>query len=345
MKGVILAAGKGTRMREVSLGLPKVLLPFGDRTIGDNIAEGLRDAGAREILVVVGYMEEQVREHFGDGSALGVAVHYVRQTQQLGTGQAAGLAKDFVGDEPLFALCYGDIATPRENLVGLVDDFRRTSPEISMSIFRVQDPSAGAAVYVEDGYMKRLIEKPPPGSSTTAFDNAGVYVFTPAVFEVLARVGLSPRNEYELTDVLTTVAAAGGRVRAYELGGFWSNVSSPEDLLGINQRVIDGLNENAVSGASAGRGGQDVSPRAVVHPKAVLGKCSVGEYTIVMRGARVGDGVQLSRSLVCRDVVIGQGAVLDRVLVRPGTEVAPNTRCTGTEDRVVILPDEMPDER
>lgn len=344
MKGVILAAGKGTRMREVSLGLPKILLPFGDQTIGDNIAEGLRDAGAREILFVVGHMEEQVREHFGDGSSLGLAVDYVRQTEQLGTGHAASLARDFVGDEPLFVLCYGDIATPRENLVGLVGDFQRNSAEISMSIFPVEDPSAGAAVYVEGGYMKRLIEKPPRGSSTTAFDNAGIYVFTPAVFEVLDRVGVSPRNEYELTDVLTMTAAAGGRVRAYELSGFWSNVSSPEDLLGINRRVIDGLHEKGVSGASAGRGGRDVSSRAIVHPEAVLGKCSVGDYTIVMRGTRVGDGVQLSRSIVCRDVVIGRGARLDHVLVRPGTEVAPNTRCLGRGNKVVILPDEMPEE-
>lgn len=345
MKGVILAAGKGTRMREVSLGLPKILLPFGDRTIGDNIAEGLRDAGAREILLVVGHMEEQVREHFGDGSSLGVAVQYVRQTEQLGTGQAASLARDFVGDEALFVLCYGDIATPRENLVGLVDDFRRNSAEISMSVFRVQDPSAGAAVYLEHGYMKRLVEKPPRGSSTTAFDNAGIYVFTPAVFEVLDRVGLSPRNEYELTDVLTMTAAAAGRVRAYELSGFWSNVSSPEDLLGINQRVIDGLTERAFSGVSDDRGGHDVSSLAIVHPEAVLGRCSVGDYTIVMRGARVGDGVQLSHSIVCRDVVIGPGAVLDHVLVRPATAVAPNTTCQGTGEKVVILPDEMSEEK
>ena len=341
MKGVILAAGKGTRMREVSLGLPKILLPFGDRTIGDNIAEGLRDAGAREILLVVGHMEEQVREHFGDGSALGLTIHYARQTQQLGTGHAASLARDFVGDEPLFVLCYGDIATPSENLVGLVNDFRSQSPAMSMSIFRVQDPSAGAAVYVEDGYMKRLIEKPPPGASTTAFDNAGIYVFTPAVFEVLDRVGLSPRNEYELTDVLMMVAAAGGGVRAYELNGFWSNVSSPEDLLGINHRVIDGLKEKAFSGASDGRRGPDISSLAIVHREAVLGKCSVGDYTIVMRGACVGDGAKLSHSIVCRDVVIGQDASLDHVLVRPGTAVAPSTTCLGTGGRVVILPDEM----
>jgi NDP-sugar pyrophosphorylase family protein len=341
MKGVILAAGKGTRMREVSFDLPKILLPFGDRTIGDNIAQGLRDAGAVEILLVVGHMEEEVREHFGDGSAQGVRFHYVRQNKQLGTGHAASLSRDFIGNDP-FVLCYGDIATPRENLVGLVGDFRRESPEISMSIFRVQDPSAGAAVYVEDGYMKRLIEKPPLGSSTTAFDNAGIYIFTPAVFEVLDRVGLSPRNEYELTDVLTMVAGAGRRVRAYEMSGFWSNVSSPEELLSINNLVIDGLKEQGFPDASAS-GGQSISSLAIVHPQSVLGRCTVGDYTIVMRGARVGDGAQVSRAILCRDVVIGQGAALDYVLVRPAATVAPNVRCSGTRKRVLILPDEMPE--
>jgi NDP-sugar pyrophosphorylase family protein len=126
------------------------------------------------------------------------------------------------------------------------------------------------------------------------------------------------------------------------MSGFWSNVSSPEELLSINNLVIDGLKEQGFPDASAS-GGQSISSLAIVHPQSVLGRCTVGDYTIVMRGARVGDGAQVSRAILCRDVVIGQGAALDYVLVRPAATVAPNVRCSGTRKRVLILPDEMPE--
>ena len=341
MKGVVLAAGKGTRMRAVSIGLPKILLPFGEKTIGDNIVQGLRDAGASEMLMIVGHMEEEVKDHFGDGSSWGVSLHYLHESEPLGTGHAASLARDFVGHEPLFVLAYGDIATPRENLVGLVDDFRKHSPEASMSVYSVKDPSSGAAVYVEDGHLMSLVEKPPKGTATTSFDNAGIYVFTPRVFELLDRIGLSPRNEYELTDALTLLVEGSYRVRAYELGGFWSNVSTPEDLLDVNRLVIDRLATRHRQPSQKSGWGGVVSPLAVVHEQAELGKCSIGDYTIVARGARIMDEARVSHAIICQGAVVGEGAVLDHVLVRPGVVIKHGTTCAGKEDKVLILPDEV----
>jgi len=340
MKAVILAAGKGTRMRSVSLGIPKILLPLGEGTIGDNLVRGLREAGVSEVLLIVGHMKEQVQEHFGDGSSLGVRIHYLRQDDLLGTGHAAALARGFAGEESFFVLAYGDIATPAENCAGLVSDFQTHSPETSLSIHRVKDPSSGAAVYVEDGYMKRLVEKPAEGSSRTQFDNAGIYVFTPKVFEMLDRIGLSSRSEYELTDALTLLVENGYRVRAYELSGFWSNVSSPEDLLDANRVLIDGLRGRQRRNAPETVPGVEVSHLACVHPRAVLGRCSIGPYTVVDQGAWIMDGAGVRHAIICRNAIVGEGAVLDHVLVRPGCTVKAGTRDVGAKDRVLILPDE-----
>ncbi len=341
MKCVILAAGKGTRMREVSLGLPKILLPLGDKTIGDNLIKGFKDAGVSQVLIIVGHMEKRVRRHFGDGSSLGVSIDYVRQSKPLGTGHAASIAREFVAEDPFFVLAYGDIATPSENLGDLVADFRQKGPEASMSIYRARDLSKGAAVYVEKGYMRGLIEKPPKGTSTTSFDNAGIYVFRPKVFEILDGIGLSPRNEYELTDALTYMVRNGFAVRAYELGGFWSNVSSPEDLLRINKLVIEGLiadGKHAESGIVEEAG---VSPLALVSSRATLRRCSVGPYTIVADGAKIMDGAKVQHAIICEDSVIREGAILDHVLVRPRTVVKAGTKCAGTRGKVLILPDEI----
>ncbi len=341
MKAVVLAAGKGTRMRAVSLGLPKILLPLGETTIGDNLISGLKDAGVSEILFIVGYMEKQVTRHFGDGASVGVSIHYVRQEKALGTGHAASLARDFVSGDPFFFVAYGDIATPAENCADLVGAFREHSPEAIISTYRVKDPSKGAAVYVEDGYMKRLVEKPARGASTTHFDNAGIYVFTPKVFEMLDRIGLSPRKEYELTDALTLLVEHGFKVKAHELSGFWSNVSSPEDLLGINMLVVDRLRKRHPPKPRKIVVGVAVSPLAVVSPDATLGQCDIGDYSIIAGRARIMDGARLRHAIVCQGAVVGEGAQLSRVLVRPRTVVEAGTVCGAPPEKVLILPDEI----
>ncbi len=341
MKGVVLAAGKGTRMRAVSLGLPKILLPYGEKTIGDNLVLGLRDAGITEIAMVVGHIEEEVKQHFEDGASLGVSIRYLDQDEPLGTGHAASVAREFIGNEPSFVLVYGDIATPRENITGQVEDFERRSPEASMSVYRVLDSSSGAAVCVENGHLRSLIEKPPKEAASSGFDNAGLYVFTPKVFEMLDGVGLSPRNEYELTDALTLLVDKGYKVRTYELRGFWSNVSSPENLLEVNTLVIDSLTDGHRKTSRARGSDAVVSPLALVHEKAELGRCSIEDYSIVSRGARIMDGAKISHAIVCQDATVGKGAVLDHVLVRPATTVEPGTECSGREDNVIILPDEL----
>jgi NDP-sugar pyrophosphorylase family protein len=340
MKGVILAAGKGTRMREVSLDLPKILLPLGERTIGDNLVEGLKEAGVSEIFLIVAHMEEMIREHFGDGSSRGVRIHYVQQDEPLGTGHAAGLVRDLVDGESFFMLAYGDIATPTENCAGIVADFQRHRPAASLSVYRVTDPSTGAAVYVENGYLKSLVEKPPKGSSGSQFDNAGIYVFTPKIFEMLARIRLSPRKEYELTDAVMLLVENGDRVRAYEFGGFWSNVSSPEDLLNVNRIVIDKRSGQRRTPTRRGAPDVELSPLAFVHPRATVRKCSIGPYTVVDRGAEVMEGARATQAIICRNAVVGRGAILDHALVRPGGAVEAGMRYVGTKQRVLILPDE-----
>src|ERR1700755_594964 len=107
-KAVILAAGRGTRMRALTLAMPKPMVEVCGKPVLSYILEGLRDAGVREILIVVGYRKDVVMDHFRDGSALGVKIVYVEQITQDGTGKVVELAKDFSGPD-FFILSYGDI--------------------------------------------------------------------------------------------------------------------------------------------------------------------------------------------------------------------------------------------
>jgi dTDP-glucose pyrophosphorylase len=231
-KAMLLAAGRGTRMRELTNELPKPMIAVRGKPILEHIVTGLREAGITQFLIVIGYRGEIVRDHFGDGTKFGAAISYVTQVVQDGTGRVVELGKDFCGVDP-FVLSYGDILVDPQNYP------RLTNPGDEAAIITVkrnEDVSKGGAVFInEHGDMTDLREKPKPGEPTSPWYNAGIYMFRPSIFEWTARLEKSPRGEYELTDAIRNLAQAGHRVRALELTGEWADVRDPEILAELNR--------------------------------------------------------------------------------------------------------------
>lgn len=232
-KAVLLAAGRGTRMRELTNELPKPMIEVRGKPILQHIIEGLREAGVTHVQIVVGYRADVVQDFFGSGEKIGVAVSYVTQVVQDGTGRVVELARDFAGQDP-FILSYGDILVSPENYRRLV-----TLGDAEALITVKHNPgevAKGGAVFVNDAFeMTDLREKPQPGEPTSPWYNAGVYTFRPSIFEYTARLEKSPRGEYELTDAVRELAQSGRRVQAYELQGDWADVRDPEVLAALNQ--------------------------------------------------------------------------------------------------------------
>ena len=231
-KAVLLAAGRGTRMRELTDDLPKPMIPVRGKPILQSIVEGLRDAGIEEFLVIVGYRKEVVTDYFGDGSRFGVKIAYETQVVQDGTGRVVELAREFTGSDP-FVLSYGDI------LVNPLNYHRLVSPtpeeEAIISVKLNEDVSKGGAVFINERFeLTDLREKPKPGEPTSPWYNAGVYTFRPSIYEFTAKLERSPRGEYELTDAIRDLARSGRLVRAFELEGEWADVRDPEVLAFLN---------------------------------------------------------------------------------------------------------------
>src|SRR5207302_3122755 len=195
-KAVIIAAGRGTRMRELTADLPKPMIEVLGKPVLQHIVEGLRDAGICEFLIVVGYRGDTVRNFLGDGSRYDIAIRYATQVVQDGTGRVVDLARDFVGDSP-FVLSYGDILVDPVNyksIVDLADDV-----EAIVSVKQNEDVSKGGAVFVNERMaVTDIREKSQPGETTSPWYNAGVYAFRPSIFEWTAKLQPSPRGEYEL---------------------------------------------------------------------------------------------------------------------------------------------------
>jgi dTDP-glucose pyrophosphorylase len=234
-KAVVLAAGRGTRMRELTADIPKPMIEVRGKPVLQHIVEGLRDAGVRRILIIVGYHAEAVRDSFGDGRRHNVDIEYATQTVQDGTGRVAGLAREFTGGSP-FILSYGDILISPMNykrVINLADDC-----EAIITITRGEDVSKGGAVFVnEQMKLVDLREKTKPGEPTSPWYNAGLYAFRAGIFKFIAKLKPSPRGEYELTDAIRDLAHSGKSVKAVELTGEWADVRDPEVLARLNRSV------------------------------------------------------------------------------------------------------------
>ena len=232
-KAVLLAAGRGTRMRELTADLPKPMIEVRGKPVLQHIVEGLRDAGVRRFLIIVGYRADAVQNFFGDGSRYKIDIQYATQVAQDGTGRVVDLARDFVGDST-FVLAYGDILVAPENykrIVDLADDV-----EGLISVTRGEDVSKGGAVFLNEKMeLVDLREKSKPGEAASPWYNAGLYAFRPSIFDFTTKLKPSPRGEYELTDAIRELAQSGKKVKALELTGEWADVRDPDILARLNK--------------------------------------------------------------------------------------------------------------
>jgi dTDP-glucose pyrophosphorylase len=231
VRAVILAAGRGTRMGEMTDEIPKPMLPVRGRPMLAHILDGLATAGVRRFFIVAGHRHETIEQHF---SKWPLPIEFCVQHPVDGTGSAARLAQHFAVKDP-FLLTYGDIlCDPAEyQRCGRVLD---QDPAIAavVAVKAVDDPWQGAAVYENEGRIQRIVEKPAKGVSTTRWNSAGFYAFRPVVFDYLARLQPSPRKEYELTSAVEMMLEDGLDLRISPVQGSWRDVGRPDDLAAAN---------------------------------------------------------------------------------------------------------------
>ncbi|MEZ5304319.1 MAG: sugar phosphate nucleotidyltransferase [Verrucomicrobiales bacterium] len=230
-QAVILAAGRGTRMRDLTDELPKPMIEVKGQPILQTIIEGLRDNGITRFLVIVGYRKDTIMDHFGPGTRFGAGIYYTVQEVQDGTGRVVDLAREFTGGEP-FVLSYGDILVPPDSYAPLVDP---GDADMLLTVKVDEDVRKGGAVFIEGGRVTNLIEKPKDDEPTSPYYNAGIYTFKPSIYDYTAKLELSPRGEYELTDAIKAMVQDGKHVGAVELQGDWADVRDPETLEELNK--------------------------------------------------------------------------------------------------------------
>lgn len=228
VRAVVLAAGRGRRLGELTATRAKPMLEVGGRPILHHILGGLAQAGITEVLVVTGHGAQQLESATGDGSAFGLRIAYRRQPVAEGTAHAVQLARAFAGEEP-FAVAWGDIMVDASNYERVFA--AAESAEGALAVTFVDDPASGGAVYLDgDGMVTRLVEKPAPGTSQTNWNNAGILALPEATWPFIEGLPVSERGEYELPLAVAALVEAGGRLRGVPIEGPWFDTGTPESL-------------------------------------------------------------------------------------------------------------------
>ena len=232
-KAVLLAAGRGVRLGALTDHLPKPMLEVAGQPLIGHIVGALAASQVRDIAIVTGYLAS----HIDEWCALFMRTHpdlhlmTLHQAELNGTAGAMLLGRDFVKGEAAFIFGWGDILMDHENYTRFIQAARSQSYDLMLSINRVRDPWSGGAVYVDrDMRVERLVEKPARGTSTTQWNNAGLFAASPLIFEYLEKLQPSLRGELELPEAISMMIANGREVRAVDVRGFWSDVGTPEDL-------------------------------------------------------------------------------------------------------------------
>ncbi len=306
MKAVIFAAGKSTRTYPLTLTRPKPLLPVANKPIIVHQLEALPEC-VDEVIVVVGYRREMIEKYLGDHYGA-IALRYVEQKEQKGTGHALLQCKAFL-DEPFLAFNGDDIyhKTDMETLAGL---------EQGALCATVEDPSRfGVFLLNEAGHLAEVVEKPAEPLSTLA--NIGAYKFSPSVFDILEKTLLSSRGEIEITSAIQTIAER-EIFAIHEIVGHWLPIGYPWDLLDATEVMLHELKEKRhgevhegahISGVvSIGRG-TVIKPGVVIEGPVIIGEhCTIGPNAYIRPYSAIGDGCKIGQSSELKGTILMNGA-------------------------------------
>jgi len=346
-----MAAGDGTRMRPLTANMPKSLLPVAGKPLIQHMLETLKSCRLKDITILVNPGRRYIDQEFGDGSELGLELSYVVQRKPLGTANAVGTAK-LVLDEPFLCL-NGDVIVNKPTVSGIMADFKKNGSTVVTGV-AVENPSEYGILDVRNGKLKRMVEKSknPPGNLA----NAGVYIFTPEIFQWIDRTEKSVRGEFEITDSLTMMASS-AEVRVHEFQGEWVDVGRPWDLLRANRLFMEGLRpkiegevqSNATiegpvvlgSGSRILNGAYIVGPAIIGQDTEIGPNCYIRPSTYIGSGCKVGNATEVKNSILMDGAkaphhnYVGDSVLGRETNLGSGTKVA-NLRLDGRNIRVSL---------
>jgi glucose-1-phosphate thymidylyltransferase len=333
MKGLILAGGRGTRLRPITHTGPKQLIPVANKTVLEYAIEDLKEVGIDEIGVVLGNLgRDEIQALLGDGSDYGVDITYIVQGNPLGLAHAAGCARDFISDDD-FVMYLGDNML-KQGIVDLVGSYESGDYDAGIALQQVDNPSQfGLAEVDGEGEVVRLVEKPDDPPSNLAL--IGIYIFSPAIFDAIDAIEPSWRDELEITDAIQWLLEEGLSVDSRIIEGWWKDTGKPEDIIEANRLVLDeqeGGVEGTVEEGAEVVGYIDLHEDAVIEDGAVVrGPVSIGEGTVVKSDTYVGPYTSIGSDSVVENVQIENSVIVGESRITTSGKITDSLVGRGAE--------------
>lgn len=308
LKGLVLSGGKGSRLRPFTYTNAKQLVPIANKPVIFYTIEQLVECGITDIGIVIGDTGEQVKAACGDGSQFGATITYIQQDAPLGIAHGVATAKDFLGDSR-FVLYLGDNFV-MGGVQSYVDKFTANGNCSQILLHPVPNPDAFGIAQMAGGHVARIVEKPAEPMGNLAV--VGIYMFDPAVHDVISTLAPSGRGELEITDAIQGLIDRGLRVDAEVMDRYWIDTGKMDDMLNANRTVL---------AAMTGRRDGTIDEKSRVH-----------EPVVIEPGARVEDSVLRGPLIIGRDCeIIGS-------YIGPNTAIDARCRIKGCriEDSIVM---------
>jgi glucose-1-phosphate thymidylyltransferase len=307
VKALILAGGRGTRLRPITHTSAKQLVPVANKPILFFAIEAIRDAGIEDIGIIVGDTAAEIRDAVGDGSDFGVRTTYIQQDDPLGLAHAVKIAQDFLRDDR-FVMYLGDNFI-KDGIKELVDEFEADSANSQILLARVPNPENFGVAEITGGRVVGLEEKPKQPKSDYAL--VGVYMFDATIFEAVNAIRPSARGELEITDAIQHLIETGRDVRSHIIKGWWKDTGKLEDMLEANRVALSAVERDI-------RGKVDGQSRVI------------GEVVLE-------EGAVVENSELRGPLIIGAGTVVQNAYIGPFTAVSTGCRIVGAEIEFSII--------
>ena len=313
MKALVLAGGKGTRLRPLSSTMAKHLIPIANKPILFYALDQIAETGIADIGIVISpETGESIKEAVGGGSNWGVQITYILQPEPLGLAHAVKTAQEFLGDS-LFLMFLGDNLI-KGSITQFVEEFNRHRPDALILLKEVGDPRCfGVAELDNLGQITHLEEKPKQPRSNLAV--IGIYLFSSAVHQSIAQLKPSWRGELEITDAIQGLITSGQRVQGHILEDWWIDTGNKDDLLEANQVLLDALLKRDIKGKVDSQsqviGMVEVRQGAEVENSTLRGPLSIAEGCQI-KNSQIGPYVSIGKDAVVQDSYIANSVVLEK---------------------------------
>ncbi len=313
LKGLILAGGKGTRLRPFTYTGAKQLVPIANKPVVFYAIEQLVAAGITDIALISGEHLDQFKEAIGDGSRFGAQVTYLHQPLPLGIAHGIMVAQEFLGDAP-FVLFLGDNFI-REGIGPYVERFRNGAHNALVLLCPVDDASSFGVAQLDGERLVRVIEKPKDPPTNLAV--IGIYLFDKHAIEAVRNIQPSARGELEITDTIQWLIDRGLDVQAATIEGAWIDTGKHDDLLEANRLILEQIEpslEGRCDAASKIQGRVVLQAGAEVLNSRVQGPAIIGERTRVVN-SYIGPFTSIYHDCVIAETEISGSVVLEHARI------------------------------